>query len=56
MPLAFPGRLQVQVPSKELGHRDLLTYIFAALSTVVSQGLGHAMVAVFGSMSAVRKY
>ena len=44
----FPGKACVQVPSEDLGYRDLLTFTFATLSAVASEALGHASVAVWG--------
>lgn len=43
---AFPGRVHMQALSEELGYGDLLIFIFAALSTVVSKGPGYAVVTV----------
>lgn len=43
---ACPGRVYMQAPSEELGHGDLLIFIFAALSTVVSKAPGCAIVTV----------
>lgn len=53
--LCSPRQAVCAGPSEERSHRDLLTSIFAVSSTVTSRGLGHAIVAVCGNMSAFSK-